>query len=116
MGGIHWGLQSLGKEQVQTGVDDRQLDIRFLVEESRAAGFSGCNRFSGAYESNAGIDTSGELSLGPIVGTRMACPRGQGDIEIPFLQMLNLVTAFKLEGGTLTLLAGEEALATFKPL
>ncbi|MEH6583989.1 MAG: META domain-containing protein [Halioglobus sp.] len=113
---VHWGLQTLNGEMAPGGTDNRLLDIRFLAEQSRAAGFSGCNRYSGSYtlEDEAGM--SGTLALGPMAGTRMACPQGRGDIEGRYLEMFNKVTAFRIEDGTLLLLADQDVLATFKVL
>jgi heat shock protein HslJ len=43
----------------------------------------------------------------------MACPDG-ADLERNYLQALGRVTAFRMEGDTLSLLAGSEVLATFR--
>jgi putative lipoprotein len=115
--GPQWGLQWLaGHESIPTGSNNRTLDIRFLAEQKRAAGFSGCNRFTGSYTREEGDNKAGSLDLGPMAGTRMACAQGQGDIEIKYLEMLNIVTGFQVQEGTLSLLAGEKVIATFKPL
>lgn len=54
------------------------------------------------------------LSFGMMAGTLMACPEG-GDIEQSYLQMLGTVTAYRLEGEVLSLLAGGEIVASFTP-
>jgi heat shock protein HslJ len=46
--------------------------------------------------------------------TLMACAEG-GELERAYLGMLARVESFRLEGATLTLLSGGEALATFRP-
>jgi putative lipoprotein len=114
--GTHWGLQTLGDSAADFGVGGKQVDIRFLAAEKRAAGFSGCNRFSGQYETSSTTESDGSITIGPIAGTRMACPKGRGDIERPYLAMLARVTAYRLREGTLTLLDGDEILSSFKPI
>ncbi|MEH6591168.1 MAG: META domain-containing protein [Halioglobus sp.] len=107
-----WGLTWLkGAAPSPTGSGNRTLDIRFLSNPERAAGFSGCNRFRGPYSSK-----DGSLSLGPFAGTKMTCVQGKGDIETLYLKTLNGVTGFKLNDGELSLLTNEEIVATFKPL
>jgi putative lipoprotein len=114
--GAHWGLLTLGAAYAELGAGGKQLDIRFLAEDTRAAGFSGCNRFSGSYTREDRSDSQGSLTFGPLAGTRMACPQGRGDIELDYLQALEKVTAYRLLDNTLSLLAGDVIVASFKPL
>jgi heat shock protein HslJ len=52
--------------------------------QRRLNGFSGCNRFTGEYELAAG-----KLIIGPLAGTRMACPPGPGAaLEQSYLKAL----------------------------
>ena len=44
----------------------------------------------------------------------MACPDG-GEVERQYLQALGRVDNYRMEGETLTLAAGSEVVATFKP-
>ena len=113
---MHWGLHTLAGEFAPLAADGRQVDIRFLPKEGRAAGFSGCNRFTGSYTVSDVSANSGALTFGPIAGTRMACPQGRGDIEQPFLQTLGKVTAYRLTDNTLSFLSDNEVVATFKPM
>jgi putative lipoprotein len=108
-----WGLTWLrGAAPSPTGAGNRTLDIRFLTHPERAAGFSGCNRFTGPYS----YSEDGSLSLGPFAGTKMACVQGKGDIENAYLKILNDVTGFNLNAEELSLLTNDEVVATFKPL
>ena len=107
LAGSEWRPVEIGNLQVPPGAE---LFVRF-AGEGKLEGHGGCNRFFGSYK--IAVD---RVEIGPLGATRMACPEGRGDIEIPFLKMLNLVTAYKLDGGTLSLLADEEVLATFEPL
>jgi putative lipoprotein len=115
LAGRPWALQALGGESAGQGADGKPLTIEFEADSMRAAGFSGCNRYSGGY-SRGGVTQHGSpLQLGPMAGTMMACARG-GELEQAYLQMLAKVTAFRLEGDTLSLLAGADVLATFQLL
>ena len=108
-----WVLQTLGGKPAQPGAQDKSVDIRFEAEESRASGFSGCNRYFGGYTLNKTNSESGNISFGPIAGTRMACPPGPADIEQPFLQMLQEVTQYQLRKDTLILFQSGKELAIF---
>ncbi|AQG98118.1 heat-shock protein [Burkholderia sp. KK1] len=60
------------------------LDFSTASGHRRASGFSGCNRFSGAYDLK-----NGKLTFGPLAGTRMACVSGAGAaLERPYLDAL----------------------------
>ncbi|SAK76590.1 lipoprotein [Caballeronia fortuita] len=60
------------------------LDLSTASGRRQASGFSGCNRFSGAYDLK-----DGKLTLGPLAGTRMACTSGAGAaLERPYLDAL----------------------------
>jgi heat shock protein HslJ len=69
--------------------------------ESRAAGFSGCNRYFASYELSAE-----RLAFGPVGSTRMACSSGM-ELEQVFLQALPRVRAWRIDGGLLVLLDAE---------
>ncbi|WP_250507301.1 MULTISPECIES: META domain-containing protein [unclassified Caballeronia] len=60
------------------------LDFSTANGRRQASGFSGCNRFTGAYELK-----NGKLTFGPLAGTRMACVSGAGAaLERPYLDAL----------------------------
>ncbi|WP_321791936.1 META domain-containing protein [Caballeronia sp. J97] len=60
------------------------LDFSTANGRRQASGFSGCNRFAGAYELK-----NGKLTFGPLAGTRMACVSGAGAaLERPYLDAL----------------------------
>jgi len=60
------------------------LDLSTENGQRRASGFSGCNRYFGAYQLKNGL-----LSFSQLGGTRMACIGAGGDIEGPFLEALS---------------------------
>lgn len=60
------------------------LDLSTASGQRRASGFSGCNRYTGAYTLKNGL-----LSFGQLAGTRMACVGPGGDIEGAYLEALS---------------------------
>lgn len=111
--GTVWVLATLAGEPAPAGAGGKTVDIQFSDDEKRAAGFSGCNRYTGSYALEGLSQHGSPLQLGPMAGTRMACPDG-AELERDYLQALGRVNAFRLEGDTLSLLAGPEVLATFR--
>jgi len=69
-------------------------------------GSSGCNDISSTYTTD-GIN----LSFGPMIATKMACP---GDGESKFLTALGQATNYKIEGLKLYMLAGGKEKLQFK--
>jgi len=90
------------------------LEIELLAADMRVGGFSGCNRYSGSYSLAGEAGQGGALTFGPMAGTMMACAEG-AELERAYLQMLGQVTAYRLQGDTLSLLAGAEVVATYRP-
>jgi putative lipoprotein len=111
----HWALQTLNGETAPLGANDQPLDILFEAGEMRAAGFSGCNRYSGAFNYEGTSTHGNPLGFGMMAGTMMACAKG-GDLEPDYLAMLAVVTSYRLESSKLSLLAGADVVATFRPL
>ena len=113
-GAITWILQTLEGEAAPAGADGKPIDLQMDAAEQRAAGFSGCNRYTGGFSSD-GVSAHGTpIKFGPMAGTLMACPDG-GDLERRYLQALARVDNYRMEGETLTLAAGTDVVATFKP-
>ena len=110
-----WVLQTLAGEPAGMGAGDKPLDIQLQADGMRVAGFSGCNRYSGSYARDGVSQHGSPLQFGLMAGTMMACAGG-GEIEQKYLQMLTKVTAFRLTNGSLSLLAGAEVLATYRPM
>jgi len=109
----NWRLETLAGESAKPGAGGRQADLQLVAKEQRAGGFSGCNRFSGAYESEGDATHGTPLSFGPLAGTMMACAQGS-ELEQQYLQMLATVSAYRLEGEILSLLQGDQVVATFR--
>jgi len=96
-----WTLTRLNGEDVQL---QRPAQIEFLKEGNRVAGFSGCNRFGGAFQQNAS-----SLQFGMMVSTKMACLGPGMEVETRFLSTLEKVKTYRISATELTLLgtAGE---------
>jgi heat shock protein HslJ len=71
-----------------------------VVEDSRASGQGGCNRFFGELRAGA---TPGELAIGPIGATRMACEASVMDEEARYLAALEHAATFGFVAGRLAL-------------
>ena len=109
-----WALQTLGGKPAAGGAGGKPLDIELLAADMRVGGFSGCNRYSGSYSLAGEAEQGSALTFGPMAGTMMACAEG-AELERAYLQMLGQVTAYRLQGDTLSLLAGAEVVATYRP-
>jgi heat shock protein HslJ len=86
--GAQTSAQASAQTGAQTGAQNTgqplTLDFSTASGRRRASGFSGCNRFTGAYDLK-----DGKLSFGPLAGTRMACISGAGAaLEQPYLDAL----------------------------
>jgi heat shock protein HslJ len=77
---------------------DPEVVLSYL--DGRLAGSSGCNRFSAAVSAGA---SPGDVSLGPAMGTRMACPEPAASVEDRFLAQLGGVTKYGFLLGRLAL-------------
>ena len=96
---------------IVTAISGAPLDndrSRFELTEDRIAGASGCNRFSGRFETSAG----GGVKAGAMAATKMACPEPFMTQERDFFRALAAVTGWRWRDGSLMLIdaAGEAAL------
>jgi heat shock protein HslJ len=74
-------------------------EITFVVEGDQLSGSSGCNRYFGGIEEAS----TGELSLGPLGGTRMACPEEAMALETRYLEALAATVGYSFLAGRLAL-------------
>ncbi len=73
--------------------------VTITYQEGRVAGSSGCNQYSALAKDG---EMPGDLTLGPAIGTRMACPGPAMEVESRYLRNL---AAVKKIGFMATLLA-----------
>jgi len=107
--GTTWRLTELnGKTPAETtGKTFAQLVLD--GSQNRYSGSSGCNRLTGTIELK---DDS--LTFGAGASTMMACPDPLMKQEQAFTKMLQSVTAYRISGKTLELLAANKTVAKFK--
>ncbi|WP_337841790.1 copper resistance protein NlpE N-terminal domain-containing protein [Rheinheimera sp.] len=91
--GVRWQLQELAGQPVQ-GTPAQRPYIEFGTD-GRISGFSGCNQFTGGYETE-GL----RLRFLPLATTQKAC--AGGELESQFLQVLQGIDNFSVNGNELT--------------
>lgn len=94
---VTWILVSLDRLPV-SGVDRPPTAV---FEGSRVAGFGGCNRYFGQVVEKS----PGAIAVGPLAGTRMACPGPAMELESRFYSAMARVTRYGFVGGRLVLSA-----------
>ena len=85
--GPEWVLRSLDHDEPAPG----EPEITLLFEDNRIAGGSGCNRYMGSVTEG---DMPGDLTVGLLAGTMMACPPEVMELEDRYRQRLE--RAFKI--------------------
>jgi heat shock protein HslJ len=106
---LEWTLEEMNGKPIPEG----SRAPTFLVQGDAAAGFAGCNRFSGAIEETA----PGKVSLGDLAATMMACEDPQMAIEDEYLRSLRQVGSYTFLAGRLALVweeAGGGGLLLFR--
>lgn len=101
-----WTLVELGGAPVEVGPDERPPHLALDLEEAHVSGSGGVNRFTGTFALS-----ESELRFGQLATTRMAGPGPAMLRERAFLDVLDVVTSYSLDGQTLTLLASDRAVA-----
>jgi heat shock protein HslJ len=80
-----WKVKVGATREVPNGASGEPITLVLSTQsgQRRASGFSGCNRYTGAY-----MLKDGKLGFGPLAGTRMACATPGGKIEGAYLDAL----------------------------
>jgi heat shock protein HslJ len=99
-----WTLVELAGQPVDVREDELAPSLVLDLEESRVAGSGGVSRLMGSFALS-----EDELRFGPLATTMMAGPEAAMQREREFLAALERVTSYQLDGRSLTLFAGEEA-------
>ncbi len=104
-----WVLVSLGDRANPLGAGGRPVTLRIDVSpDAVAAGFAGCNRYTGSYTVRRD-----SLTFGPSASTKMACAQGM-DVEQAYLSTLPKVVTYAIEDSTLTFFGASGKLATYR--
>lgn len=103
--GVNWRPVSVGDQEIS---EDSGMYVLFEVDGS-IKGHGGCNRFFGSLEkSDSGI------AVGPLGGTRMACPEEIMDREMAFMDAVQKTRDFRSGSDRMNLVdEGGNVLATF---
>ncbi len=103
-----WHLIKIGSSNVKLSQDEQKISLTLTEGNSNFSGYSGCNRYFGAYTIN-----EGELELGNAGVTMMACPDIDMSTERKYLDNLNKVDSYRIEDDTLYLSGRGRVLLTF---
>jgi heat shock protein HslJ len=98
--GESWILTQFVAEDGSTEIVDVGVSAEF--DGSTISGVSGCNQYNASYEASGD-----QISFGPIAGTQMACPEPQMSVETRYLQLLESVATFEVEGRAMSMADGE---------
>ena len=74
--------------------------VTLAYDSGRFTGSGGCNRYVGVVE---GGGMPGEMTIGPLGGTRMACPDPQSSVETRFFEQLGKARRFGFMMGRLAI-------------
>lgn len=88
LSGTYWWVEDIGG----AGVVDRSHTTMGFLPDARVVGDSGCNRYQGAYHV-AGT----ALQVGPLAGTRRACPDALMRQEQRFYDAMRRVAGWRIE-------------------
>lgn len=108
----HWFVVELAGQSLAVDAPAPTLLLRF--DETELSGTTGCNRYSGPIEADAGSS----LRFGPVAATKMACLDGDRmSVERAFLSMLERVRSQRRDGDGDLLLLDErgQVLARLRP-
>ena len=94
--GTEWVLERWNEKEPVSG----NAEVTLRLEDGRLSGSSGCNRYSSDVKPG-GLPRT--IVLGPVAGTRMACPEPAMAVEDRFLRQLAAVKSFRLDRGRLEL-------------
>lgn len=107
LAGTSWQLSSLNG---RLPLADTTVTLEFGTDGT-VAGSDGCNRFTTGYTQDGTALTITQ----PAASTMMACPEPVMDQAAAYMTALASVTGFTATGNQLSLLAGDQVVATFVP-
>jgi len=96
IGGPEWVLTHLGWDEPAPV----EPEVTLVFEDGRISGSGGCNRYFTAVEAG---ETPGDLTLGPIGSTMMACPDEIMALERRYLKAVESTLKFSFLAGKLAL-------------
>lgn len=106
--GTYWKLTSIGADPYRHEGEEAEPHLTFDEESGTVSGQTGCNSFTGGYETSGAT-----LQLGNLAVTMRACSSGM-ETERAYLDKLNAVNRYEIAGSTLTLYADDDPLLRFE--
>ncbi|OYY62330.1 MAG: hypothetical protein B7Y50_01390 [Hydrogenophilales bacterium 28-61-11] len=103
----YWKLITLGGRPAQVQPHEREAYL--LLLDGRVSASSGCNKLMGSYTQRG----PGELLIGPLGSTHMACLPGMKEQEAALLAAYARATRYRIRGETLELMDVDQVLARF---
>ena len=103
----YWKLTSINGTPYRHQGQQREPHLVLRGEQLSTSGRTGCNAFSGGYETYAQ-----SLRFGTLAVTQMACVEGM-ETETVFLAALKTVDRFAITGDSMVLYSGDEAVLGF---
>lgn len=104
----YWKLTAIGAHPVQVQPNEREAYL--LLLDGRVSGSSGCNKLMGNFTHRA----PGELHMGPLGSTGMACPPNMMEQEAALVAVFARATRYQITGDTLVLMDADAMLARFE--
>ncbi|MGI9291231.1 MAG: YbaY family lipoprotein [Gammaproteobacteria bacterium] len=106
----YWKVIAVNNQAIKTNEGQREAHIKFRQAESTTSGQSGCNSFSGSYESSGN-----KISFGNLAVTMMACMQGM-DTEQAFLKALAETDNYRVLGDTMLFSKEDRVLIHFEAI
>lgn len=94
MMGPEWKLQSFDADQPVPA----DIRITLAVSVGKLDGNGGCNRYMGSIDNGA---APGQLLIGPLAFTEMACAQAANEAEMRYLRALQHARTFAVQDGRL---------------
>jgi heat shock protein HslJ len=96
LSGVEWLLTQLAEGEPAPA----EPEVTLVVAREQAGGRGGCNRYFAQLRAG---QAPGEISIGPIGSTRMACPEPGQSLEARYLDALGRAAKFSFVAGQLAL-------------
>ena len=110
--GTYWKLTSIGADAYDHEGEQDEPHLKFDAESGTVSGQTGCNSFTGGYETSSTM-SGAMLELGNLAVTMRACTSGM-ETERAYLDGLGAVNRYEIAGSTLTLYAGDDRVLGFE--
>lgn len=108
----NWALTGLGRSDDLKGVLEKiEVSFKYDTATGQAVGSGGCNRYFGDMTVDPEAKT---VSVGFLGLTRMACQESVNQQEAAFINILEQVTGYSIEGSQLTLTTDDGQMLVFQ--